>query len=131
MSKEHSLSFTSLDKLPHGYCLFDHEFRVVYWNATLEVWSGLSSENVLGKNLLELFPNLNRDPYKTSLSRAVKNSIPTVFSSLIHKHLISCPLASGGFQKHETYVTSVDFGDEKYSLLLVENSTTTSQSVDR
>jgi PAS domain S-box-containing protein len=53
-----SLAERLLARGSDGMMAFDHGFRCLYWNGLMERWTGLSAGDVLGQNLLELFPFL-------------------------------------------------------------------------
>ncbi len=44
-----------------GVIVVDRRFSVVLWNRFMELNSGFRAEDVLGKNLFEVFPELNRN----------------------------------------------------------------------
>lgn len=46
-----------------GIVVLDKELNVVEWNATVERWSGLTKKSVIGKSILGIFPNLNKEKY--------------------------------------------------------------------
>jgi PAS domain S-box-containing protein len=46
-----------LESISGGFCALNTEYRVTYWNKAAEAGTGLKSEDVLGKNVFEVFPN--------------------------------------------------------------------------
>ena len=57
--------------------------------------------------------------------------MPTVFSAQIHQFLIPCPLGSGKFQTHSTFLTRVLIEGTYYGLLVIENVTKAFTSVEK
>ncbi len=51
-------AFALLDYVHLGVMVLDREMRVLFWNACLEEWTGLSREEVLGRDLRERLPQL-------------------------------------------------------------------------
>src|SRR5439155_16037407 len=49
-----------IDRLTVGVFAVDLEMRIVVWNDFLALHSGRSSAEIIGKNLFETFPDLNR-----------------------------------------------------------------------
>jgi len=49
------------DLLPVGMVVVDRRFTVVMWNRFMELNSSIRAESVLGKNLFDAFPELNRN----------------------------------------------------------------------
>ena len=47
-----------LDHVPDGVIAFDKECRYTIWNAAMEIISGVSRQDVLGRNAFEVFPFL-------------------------------------------------------------------------
>jgi PAS domain S-box-containing protein len=45
----------SFDLLPLGLCIFDRETVVRYWNRSLEQWTGIRREQILGKSYINAF----------------------------------------------------------------------------
>ena len=46
-----------LEGISGGFFALDNEFRFTYWNRAAEIGTGLKKEDVLGKNVFEIFPN--------------------------------------------------------------------------
>jgi len=46
-----------LESISGGFCALDQDYRVTYWNRAAETGTGLTSSEVLGKNIFEVFPN--------------------------------------------------------------------------
>ncbi|HUI64123.1 MAG TPA: PAS domain-containing protein, partial [Bacteroidota bacterium] len=46
-----------LESISGGFFALDSAFRIRYWNKAAAEGTGLSSEEVLGKHVFEVFPN--------------------------------------------------------------------------
>ena len=51
------LTDSSIDRV----MAMDLNWNIIAWNRTSEVLSGITKKNILGKNLLEVFPQINAD----------------------------------------------------------------------
>jgi PAS domain S-box-containing protein len=83
------------DLAAQGIITTDNELNVVEWNHWMEEHTGRHALEVIGKNLLELFPELttrrlDRD-YKWALEGQVR-----VLSQALHGYLIAMPVVSAG-----------------------------------
>lgn len=99
--------FDTYNFIPEGIFIIDHNFSIVFWNKALEDISNIKSEQILEKNLLEIFPRLNKNIYKLRLENIFKGGAPEIFSAQIHKYIIPCKLSSGNFRAQHTVVTSI------------------------
>jgi PAS domain S-box-containing protein len=76
---------------PYGVIATDRELRVRSWNQWMEQHSGLEAKAVLGRGLVELFPDLEKR--RAQLERALEGEV-SVFSTALHGWLIPLqPLA--------------------------------------
>jgi PAS domain S-box-containing protein len=60
-----------LDRSGDGMLAYDRNFRCIYWNRLMELSTGLSSGDVMGQNLLELFPFMTEIGEDAFLRRAI------------------------------------------------------------
>lgn len=78
---------------PFGIFSTDAELRVRSWNQWLITRSGLTAEQVIGRPLLELFPDLETRGLYLRFTRALKGEI-SVLSTALHRYLL--PLRGSG-----------------------------------
>jgi len=97
--------FPLLDHVESGILAIDRDATIVLWNNTIERWTGLMHEQVLGKNLFELFPNTAIDAFKIRIDLVLSGGSPTVFSSQLHHYFIPCKLNGGGFRAQKVIVS--------------------------
>jgi PAS domain S-box-containing protein len=80
-----------IDKFsPYGVITTDREFRVQSWNRWMEHHSGMQSSFVLGRTLMEIFPDLGQRRLMRQLERALEGEV-NVVSSALHGWLIPLP----------------------------------------
>ncbi len=82
------------DLAAQGIVLTDGELNVVEWNNWMEEHTGKRAPEVIGKNLLELFPELTERRLDRHYKWALEGQV-RVLSHALHGYLISMPVVSG------------------------------------
>ncbi|MEJ5285687.1 MAG: hypothetical protein CH6_3279 [Candidatus Kapaibacterium sp.] len=77
--------FNLFNAVPIGVCVISTNFDIVFWNKQLEIWTNIKSPDVIGKKLIEVFPNLNHPKYIVPISSVINGGPPVVFSTQLHK----------------------------------------------
>ena len=75
---------------PHGIVTTDTDLCIQSWNNWLETHSGLSAQNVLGRPLLEVFPELATRRLDTFFHGALEGQV-SVLSTALHAYLLPFP----------------------------------------
>ncbi|MDF0555256.1 diguanylate cyclase [Kamptonema sp. UHCC 0994] len=99
--------FSILDLMPEGVCVLQENFAVHFWNRIMEEWTGISRNEILGKDIFMYFPHLNQPKYVDSLKQVFSESSPTIFSSKLYKCVIPCQLPDGRDRIQNTSLTPV------------------------
>jgi len=72
-----------LESITGGFFALDSEFRITYWNKAAEKGTGLTSLEVLGKNVFEVFPNAKEaelgEKYRIAMATRTFQSIETSY----------------------------------------------------
>jgi PAS domain S-box-containing protein len=72
-----------LESISGGFFALDKEFRITYWNRAAENGTGLKSDEVVGKNVFEVFPNASGAPlgekYRLAMEKRVYQNIETSY----------------------------------------------------
>ncbi|HUN65854.1 MAG TPA: response regulator [Bacteroidota bacterium] len=72
-----------LEGISGGFFALDSEYRFTYWNRAAEEGTGLKREDVLGKNVFEIFPNARDaelgEKYRTAMTKKSFQSIETSY----------------------------------------------------
>lgn len=63
---------TVLNSVTDGVAVYDTELRYVAWNRTLQQVTGISADEVIGRSVLEVFPETKKDGIDLLLKRALK-----------------------------------------------------------
>jgi PAS domain S-box-containing protein len=75
---------------PYGVITLDESFQVQSWNHWMETHSGLRFEDVSGKSIFALFPDLRERRLGTHFERALLGE-SSVLSSGLHRYLLNLP----------------------------------------
>ena len=82
------------DLAAQGIVTTDSELNVVEWNHWMEEHTGKRAHEVIGKNLLELFPELIERRLDRNYKWALEGQV-RVLSQALHGYLIAMPAVSG------------------------------------
>jgi diguanylate cyclase (GGDEF)-like protein len=86
-----------LESLSLGVVVLDSELNVSHWNRWMVLHSGITSESILGKSILEFFPNLNNPRFLRSCKAVLAFGNFTFFSQKLHRYLFPFkPVSSFG-----------------------------------
>ena len=122
-----------LDFIPEGLFSVREDFTVFFWNKTMEVWTKLSRQSVLGKSINEIFPHFAEPKYANIIKRIFSGGPPAFFSPYFHKGLYSSPLSSEKNHVYETIVTSIKYKNRESACVLfaIKNITDSRHHLDR
>jgi signal transduction histidine kinase/ActR/RegA family two-component response regulator len=73
-----------------GCFVTDVQLRVVLWNRWMELHSGRSASEVLGRSLLELYPDVGEREIKEYYQSALEGRV-TILSHALHRYVIAMP----------------------------------------
>jgi len=73
-----------------GCFVTDVQLRVVLWNRWMELHSGRSASEVLGRSLLELYPDVGEREIKEYYQSALEGRV-TILSHALHRYIIAMP----------------------------------------
>ncbi|OQY12429.1 MAG: hypothetical protein B6I31_03195 [Desulfobacteraceae bacterium 4572_19] len=107
------------------------DYQVVFWNRCMEDWTGISSNEITGKNLGIFFPNLMKPAYNMRLNTIFSGGPPAIFSSQLHGNIISSKLHGGLLRIMQTTVIAVPSieGEGFYALFSIEDVSDLSRRV--
>lgn len=112
-----------LDALPIGTVLLNADMTICAWNRTMEDWTGVSREGLLGRPLTEAFPHLAGVRYAGRIQSLYEGGAPVIFSAQLHPHIFSCPLPAGCLRILQTTVTRVFVDESPFALVSVQDFT--------
>lgn len=84
------------DLAAQGIITTDSELNVVEWNHWMEAHTGKRASEVIGKKLLELFPELSERRLDRNYKWALEGQV-RVLSQALHGYLVAMPAVSGDY----------------------------------
>jgi diguanylate cyclase (GGDEF)-like protein/PAS domain S-box-containing protein len=81
-----------MQSLNLGIIVLDRDLRIVFWNRWMEEQSRMESAEVIGRDITELFPELEQKGFRWKAENVFKLGTYAFFSQQIHGHLIPLPL---------------------------------------
>lgn len=84
---------------PHGVIVLDKEFRVQGWNKWMELRSALVPQDVVGRTLFELFPDISARGLHGPFNGALKGEV-SLLSTSLHGYLLPLPPVAESGYKH-------------------------------
>ena len=129
--KRADLRFRLFDEMPNGICVINHTYEVLFWNNTLEDWTNIEKENIVGKKLMEFFPKFNKYSYSILIDGIFKGGPPAIFSSQLHKSLFPSKMHDGEPRVQNTIVKAIPGknDDEFYALFTIEDVTSLTKRI--
>jgi PAS domain S-box-containing protein len=79
------------DIAPYGIFTTDADLKITSWNQWLVTHSGFAMDEVLGRKLVEVYPEIEARHLSERFSRALAGEI-SVLSTALHKHLLPLPV---------------------------------------
>src|SRR5262245_43627134 len=73
-----------------GFFVTDVQLRVVLWNRWMEIHSGRSASDVLGRSLLELYPDVGERDIREYYQSALEGRV-TILSHALHRYILALP----------------------------------------
>ena len=91
LSKLHASVVRCVSEDTHqGFFVTDTQLRIVLWNRWMEIHSGRAAVEVLGRSLLELYPDVGEREIKEYYQSALEGRV-TVLSHALHRFLLALP----------------------------------------
>jgi two-component sensor histidine kinase len=119
-----SVRFADFDHLPIGLTVVSPTLDVLFWNSTLEQWTGTSRRQALGQKLPVLSPAWGKKHYAERLALLFEGGPPAVFSPLLHPNLIAQPgTTSEGLSFHVKVSPVPDGHQGWWAVIAVEDVT--------
>lgn len=78
-----------LNSINEGIIILNNKLEIKLWNKYMEHITQIKFEDVKGKNIHTVFPNLNKHYFNDIVSDAVNNGHKMFFSAAMHKGIIS------------------------------------------
>lgn len=108
---------------PEGVCVFDKEYRVVFWNKILEEWTGLELSEIKGRQLTDLYPHLREIIFCERVDDVLAGGPPVIFSSQLHESIIPAFLPGGEPRIQTSTVIGHETGEGIFGVMVIEDVT--------
>ena len=118
-----SQMFLLLDTMPVGVLVLAPDLTVMFWNSLLTEWTGVHREEIIGKRVTDLYPNLGTVRYAGRILPIFEGGPPVIFSPQLHPHLIPSLRADGQKRIQQTTVTSLVIDDCVYAVASIQDVT--------
>lgn len=115
--------FLLLDTMPVGVLVLAPDLTVMFWNSLLTEWTGVHREEIIGKRVTDLYPNLGTVRYAGRILPIFDGGPPVIFSPQLHPHLIPSLRADGQKRIQQTTVTSLLIDDCVYAVASIQDVT--------
>lgn len=113
------------DLMPGGICVIDREKKILVWNRTLAEWSGSSAEEMIGRDLLEIYPHLASPAYRIRIEQVLNGGPPAIFSSRLHGSFLPFTQADGTPRIQQTSIIGQpgEDGEPLHAMIIIEDVT--------
>ena len=119
------VDFSFFDYVPMGIIVLDQDFSIVHWNDYFGLWTQIPAENVLGKSLFEVYPNMKNAKYAERLQSVLDSGLHATFNHLLHKKMLPIRHKDGEWAIKNISASCLKskLTDNKYLLITVQNIT--------
>jgi diguanylate cyclase (GGDEF)-like protein len=124
--------FFPLDHTTIGHFVLRDDYKVVFWNRTMESWTGISRQEIVGTDIFLSFPNLQEEKFASRLNRLFSGGPPIIFSAQLHKYIIPIKLPGNKYQIQQTTVNRIPVADSSagsYIMFAVQDVTATTEAL--
>jgi len=115
--------FLLLDTMPMGVLVLAPDLTVLFWNSKLTDWTGVQREQIAGKLLTDLYPELGSVRYAGRILPVFDGGPPVIFSPQLHPHLIPSVRADGQKRILQTTVTPITINNAACALASIQDVT--------
>ncbi len=117
------------DMLPVGIIVIREDFTVLAWNNCIADWTGIPKKAMVGTNLRERFPYLDKPLYRARIEQVFSGGPAVIFSSRFHPHFMPATMQNGELRVQSTTVVPVVSGDRFLAMIVIEDITDLSRQV--
>ncbi len=124
--------FFPLDHTIIGHFVLRDDYTVVFWNRTMEIWTGIFRREIVGADINLFFPNLREGKYALRLNELFNGGPPIIFSARLHKYIIPVKLPGNKYQVQQTTVNRIPvdiFTAGSYIMFSVQDVTATTEAL--
>jgi PAS domain S-box-containing protein len=109
--------------LPVGIIVIREDYTILSWNDCIADWTGIPKGSMVGMNLLERFPHLDKPLYLSRIAQVFSGGPAVIFSSRFHPHFIPATLQTGELRVQSTTIVPVVSGENFLAMIVIEDIT--------
>ena len=109
------------DTIDNGILILDESLNILFWNRWLELKTKTASKNILGKNICDIYPKINKKILQRKIKSALTLNTPSFYSVNPHNYLIDIEIeniTNKVFDHMQQSVTLVPYDLEKKQVCL-------------
>ena len=123
-----------ISSIDNGIIILDEELKINYFNKWLEIHTHLKEQDILGKELHAVFPNINITTLQRKIKTALRMGTPTFYIASTSKYLIPIEInqiKASGFDYMRQDVSVIPFDIEKklISLIITDQTIMTNTNI--
>lgn len=115
--------FLLLDTMPMGVLVLAPDLTVLFWNSMLTEWTGVQREQIVGRPLTDLYPDLGAARFAGRVLPIFDGGPPVIFSPQLHPHLIPSVRTDGTKRIQQTTVTPITINNASCALASIQDVT--------
>lgn len=116
-----------LDTIDNGIILLEEDLTISAWNKWLEIYTNKSQDEVVGKNICDLFEYINKSRLQRKIKSVLVTNNPSFYSIDPHHFLIDIPISNITNKFHTSMqqnITIVPYNlDKKQVMIYIYNNT--------
>ena len=112
-----------LDLLPIGIVIIDRNYTVLLWNKCISSWTGIPASEMVGTDLTEKYPSLDKPAYRSRMYLVFKGGPAVIFSPQFHPHFIPAPMPGGGERTQHTTFLPMRYRNSILGILMIDDVT--------
>jgi PAS domain S-box-containing protein len=116
--------FQILDFVQSGCCVIGEAGTIRFWNQTLESWTQRAASELLGRNLFEVFPQLDLPRFKDRILDVLETGAPAVFSSALNPQFFPCNRPGGRPRIQQTALNRLPIDNDGLLALITVSDVT-------
>ncbi len=118
----------ALDSLPFGIFILAPDQSICYWNKWLTDKTTMPSQQVIGKKILDIFPDADLSRFNSALEQVLLFDSPQILSQTLNRHvfpirLIDSSYESIGYMQQRVEVHPLTQKETRLALVIVQDVT--------
>jgi len=82
-------NFELFDYIYDGICIIDSEYKIIFWNSSVEIITGIKRKDIVNAYLTERFSAFNHPKYRLRIELLFSQGTPVIISTQLHKTIFN------------------------------------------